>query len=203
MHPVLALLTFGLLSATNILFQGPVPKTTDTHCETICTDSETEPVCGNDWKTYESECELRKEACRTSTPLISVYKGRCRSTLRGTIREDGTGDRFGCIRIKCNYRHEPVCGSDLQRYSNPCNLNKRACFSRTPIVKVMDVPRTHFGECSDLRCPVCEDPLPLELSWCGNDRVTYPTACHMMAAACNKRTAIVPLYAGRCIETEE
>ena len=62
------------------------------------------------------------------------------------------GTKFGCIKkIRCDYQYEPVCGSDNQRYINPCHLIKEACLSRTAIIKVIDVPKSHFGDCSELR----------------------------------------------------
>lgn len=37
-------------------------------------------VCGSDGKTYKTECQLRKRACRQEISTLTVaYKGQCQS----------------------------------------------------------------------------------------------------------------------------
>jgi hypothetical protein len=37
------------------------------------------PVCGSDGKTYQNECSLRQEACRSKKNLRIIYRGKCSS----------------------------------------------------------------------------------------------------------------------------
>ena len=45
----------------------------------LCTEAEEDSgeVCGSDWKTYSSQCQLEWEACKRNWSIVQVSGGRC------------------------------------------------------------------------------------------------------------------------------
>eukprot|EP00124_Ichthyophonus_hoferi_P005652 Ihof_evm2s881 gene=Ihof_evmTU2s881 len=76
----------------------------------VCSDkalSDVGPVCGSDFKTYNSLCVLTTEACEQrridplSKPLVALFQGDCKNKL---VKPE-------CHEI-CSNTYNPVCGSD-------------------------------------------------------------------------------------------
>ena len=40
-------------------------------------EEEVGEVCGSDWKTYTSQCQLEWEACRRNWRIVAVSEGQC------------------------------------------------------------------------------------------------------------------------------
>lgn len=36
-----------------------------------------EPVCGSDWRDYQSPCHVKKESCSSNQNITIKYKGMC------------------------------------------------------------------------------------------------------------------------------
>lgn len=45
--------------------------------ENECSEDFNEPVCGSDWRDYQSVCHVRKASCLTNQNIEVKYKGLC------------------------------------------------------------------------------------------------------------------------------
>ena len=141
-------------------------------CPQDC-DNAMDPVCGSDYRTYDSECEMRKRACTAGVELEVLHGGPCNDDMVGS-GDDGLGSGMevcdelscqfggecdsegGCVcNVACPAVRSPVCGSDGVTYGNECQLREQSC------LKQMDIVVVAMENCEDMYEELCDGSPPL------------------------------------------
>uniref|UniRef100_A0A8C0A0E9 Follistatin-related protein 3 n=1 Tax=Anas zonorhyncha TaxID=75864 RepID=A0A8C0A0E9_9AVES len=110
-----------------------------------------------------------------------------------------------------------VCGSDGYTYRDECDLLtakcrdhpdlevmyqgkcKKSCSSVVcPGTHTCVVDQTGSAHCVTCRTAPCPEPTSLDHALCGNNNVTYPSACHLRRATCHLGRSIGVRHYGSC-----
>ncbi|KAK7483098.1 hypothetical protein BaRGS_00025666, partial [Batillaria attramentaria] len=134
-------------------------------------------VCGNNSRTYNSECELKKQSCLNKEYVVIAHHGQCGNNVpcRGHTCSNGAichvqDGRPTCVCPQCSEELDPVCGDNDITYENECKLRQENCENNGNVRVKM---RGACHSCGDTQCKfyeICE-------SIRGRAECVCPTSC--------------------------
>lgn len=141
-------------------------------------------MCGSDGKTYKDECSLLMARCMGHPDLEVMYHGECRSKFILPWK-------LSCFVLK---HSNSVALMPFIFFISPESCSSVVC----PGTHTCVTDQTNSAHCVMCRTAPCPIPMPSEHRICGNDNVTYPSACHLRRATCFLGRSIGVRHYGHC-----
>uniref|UniRef100_A0A8C3UAH6 Follistatin like 3 n=4 Tax=Neoaves TaxID=3078114 RepID=A0A8C3UAH6_CATUS len=169
-------------------------------------------VCGSDGYTYRDECDLLTAKCRDHPDLEVMYQGKCKSrcsrastplhpilspfpVVQGGRVCPGAGHGSHCpLRGHCSLLGVAVPGVTPTLCFPAESCSSVVC----PGTHTCVVDQTGSAHCVMCRTAPCPEPTSLDHALCGNNNVTYPSACHLRRATCHRGRSIGVRHYGSC-----
>ena len=183
----------------------------------VCEEHNGGDICGSDFNTYRSECDLKRRACKEGRDDLSkAYGGICR--ICQPVYWDGEptrNDRYcgmRCEHCKASTFEKPVCDvSSNVVYRNECFAK---CVEGNKNIKTITGTCLNIQDQNQLTCPECKlkecrlvgtewkciCPLcPSQINpVCATNGISYPSQCVLERTNCEFETAISIRSQGEC-----
>ncbi|XP_056364427.1 agrin [Oenanthe melanoleuca] len=185
-------------------------------CERVVCDGAFRPLCGQDGRSYGSECERRRAECRQQAPIGVRHSGPCDLGTPSPCRSVQCAFGATCVvknqepvcecQQQCQGRYDPVCGTDQRTYGNACELRAMACALQRDIGLSHRGPCDRCGQCrfgaiceaESGRCVCPSECVPSARPVCGSDGRTYGSECELHVRACTQQRDILVASQGPC-----
>ncbi|XP_030743825.1 agrin [Echinops telfairi] len=184
-------------------------------CDRATCDGAYKPVCAQDGRTFDSECQLHHAECQQQRAIPVRHRGPCGqppSPCQGVQCPFGAtcavknGEAACECPQACPGTYDPVCGSDGVTYGSACELVATACALGRETHVARKGPCDRCGQCrfgalceaETGRCVCPSECVASAQPVCGSDGRTYTSECELHVAACTHQISLHVASTGHC-----